>query len=142
MDPKRILMASAMAFAITFGTILCNEEANAGTAVVPHDKAGAQGKTKPTDPQAQQVVENDPLHYALGVSSEEELYDALYKGHSLADIAHHNDKEIQGVIELQVSELTEQLDKRLLNGSITPSTYQAQIAELNDIVTKSVYGYT
>ncbi|WP_409343995.1 hypothetical protein [Paenibacillus sp. MBLB4367] len=142
MDPKRMFIASAMAFAITVGTLLCDEEANANNTTVCLDKSGVQGKSKSTAPSAQQAAEEDSLHNVLGVSSEEELYDALYKGRSLADIAYDNDKEVQGVIELQIAELTEQLDKRLTDGSISTDIYQAQIAELNDIVTKSVYGYT
>ncbi|MNC78493.1 hypothetical protein D3C75_1307140 [compost metagenome] len=54
------------------------------------------------------------------------------------DIAEENGGNIAGVIDLQVSQLTEQLNQRLASGSITRQQYTAQKAELKEIVTQSV----
>lgn len=83
-------------------------------------------------------IKEDLLHI-LKLSSEEDIYQAQYNGHSLADIARANQVDVQKVIELQLAELTEQLQVRLRNGSITPAQFQAQRAELPEIISKSVY---
>ncbi|MNC67173.1 hypothetical protein D3C75_1176460 [compost metagenome] len=54
------------------------------------------------------------------------------------DIAEESGGNIVSVIDLQVSQLTEQLDQRLASGSITRQQYAAQKAELKEIVTQSV----
>lgn len=83
-------------------------------------------------------IKEDLLH-VLKLSSEEDIYTAQYNGYSLADIAKANQVDVQKVIELQLAELTEQLQMRLFNGSITPEQYLAQRAELPEIISKSVY---
>jgi hypothetical protein len=83
-------------------------------------------------------IKEDLLHI-LKLSSEEDIYKAQYNGFSLADIARANQVDVQKVIELQLAELTEQLEVRLFNGSITPEQYLAQRAELPEIISKSVY---
>ncbi|OCT15847.1 hypothetical protein A8709_09475 [Paenibacillus pectinilyticus] len=83
-------------------------------------------------------IKEDLLH-VLKLSSEEDIYQAQYNGYSLADIAKANQVDVQKVIELQLAELTEQLQVRLYNGSITPEQYLAQRAELPEIIIKSVY---
>lgn len=81
---------------------------------------------------------NDLLHL-LGLASEEDIYNAQYNGQSLADIAQANHVDVQKVIDLQLAELTEQLNERLSCGSITPEQYQAHHAELPEIIMRSVY---
>jgi hypothetical protein len=81
----------------------------------------------------------EDLLQVLGLSSEEDIYIAQYNGLSLADIAEANQVDVQKVIELQLAELTEQLNLRLSSGSITPEQYEAQRAELPEIIIKSVY---
>ncbi|KAI7273292.1 hypothetical protein KC345_g7024 [Hortaea werneckii] len=86
------------------------------------------------------VADTDELLDALNLSqsSDEELYDALYDGKSLHAIAEENSGNINNVINLQVKQLTQQLDARLASGSITQQQYTAQKAELREIVSQSV----
>ncbi|WNR44884.1 hypothetical protein [Paenibacillus roseipurpureus] len=90
-------------------------------------------RTSDTNP-----TREDLLH-VLKLSSEEDIYKAQTNGFSLADIAKANQVDVQKVIELQLAELTELLQKRLFQGSITPEQYLAQRAELPEIIIKSVY---
>ncbi|MNI92988.1 hypothetical protein D3C73_1508680 [compost metagenome] len=62
----------------------------------------------------------------------------MYDGKSLVDIAAENGGNIGSVINLQVNQLTQQLDQRLASGSITQQQYAMQKAELKEIVTQSV----
>ncbi|AOZ92600.1 hypothetical protein [Paenibacillus crassostreae] len=82
----------------------------------------------------------DDLLHILKLSSDEELYTALYHGDTLADLAKKNGVDIQKVINLQVSELTAQLDLRYAKESITLEQYKEQKSELIEMVTKSVNG--
>ncbi|MNH41633.1 hypothetical protein D3C79_1031690 [compost metagenome] len=66
------------------------------------------------------------------------MYEALYDGKSLKDIAAENGGNINSVINLQVAQLTQQLDSRLASGSITREQYTAQKAEVRELVTQSV----
>lgn len=81
----------------------------------------------------------EDLLHVLKLSSEEDIYKAQTNGFSLADIAKANQVDVQKVIELQLAELTELLQLRLFQGSITPEQYLAQRAELPEIIIKSVY---
>ena len=84
------------------------------------------------------VADEDELLVALNQSSDEELYEALYDGKSLQDIVTEHNGNISDVINLQVAQLTKQLQLRLANGSISVQQYEVQKAELKDIVTQSV----
>ncbi|MNY81751.1 hypothetical protein D3C86_2234750 [compost metagenome] len=64
----------------------------------------------------------------------------MYSGQSLAQIASANQGDVQQVIDLQLAELTQQLDERLAAGSLTQEQYEAQKAELPAIVASSVHG--
>lgn len=130
MNPKRIIIVGTMAFAITFG---------AGS-LAPADRANASAKTNHANALDPNVVVKDDFQEALGVSSDEEVYDALYSGQSLADIAQSHQADVQDVIDLQVAQLSEQLDNRLANGSITPQVYDEQKSEITAIITNSAYG--
>lgn len=82
----------------------------------------------------------DPYRELLGVQSDRELYDAVYEGRTLADLAEANGRSAEEVVRLQVAELAVQLADRLAAGSISRETYEAQLAELPEIVERSVYG--
>ncbi|MNI59830.1 hypothetical protein D3C73_1150100 [compost metagenome] len=124
MNIKRVMIVGTMIVAISFG----------GTAWgKPALNASPVAKWSATS-----VADKDDLLKALNQSSDEELYDALYDGKSLMDIAEENGGNIAGVIDLQLSQLTEQLNQRLASGSITRQQYAAQKAELKEIVTQSV----
>ncbi|WP_340020910.1 hypothetical protein MHI24_18025 [Paenibacillus sp. FSL K6-1096] len=86
------------------------------------------------------VADTDELLDALNLntSSDEELYDELYEGKSLQAIAEENGGNVTQVINLQVKQLTQQLEARLASGSITPQQFTAQKAELREIVAQSV----
>jgi hypothetical protein len=129
MKPKVFLIAGTMALAISLGSLLQSEETRARSASGGQDQKSAN------------VSAQDNLHAALGVS-EEELYDALYDGQSLAEIAENNNKDVQDIIDLQTSQLAEQLVNRYINGLISKEQYEAHMAELKEIVEKSVYGHS
>ncbi|HEY2494181.1 MAG TPA: hypothetical protein VGI33_14910 [Paenibacillus sp.] len=125
MNSKRIIIVGTMVFAITVGGASWNNN------VIASSITKSLNTTTP--------VQNDLLQ-VLDLSSDDEIYDALYNGKTLADIAKDNDVDVQNVIDLQVEELTEQLDLRLANGSLTLEQYEEQKSEVRDIITKSAYG--
>ncbi len=127
MDPKKIIMISFMAFFIACSTSIWSNEANASASTYKQ----ATDNTSNNNP--------DDLLHVLGVDSEEQIYDALYNGQSLADIASENDMEVDQVVDLQVAQLRSQLDQRFLSGSISLEAYQAQIEEIRDMIQESVH---
>jgi hypothetical protein len=141
MNPKRIIIVGTMAIAITISAGVFGNDASANTLSISIDKSGNQDKTKEINSSAEDTnsIVKEDITQVLGLSSDEELYDSLYKGSSLADVAENNQVPLQNIIDLQVSELTEQLDSRLANGSISPVTYLLQKSELPDIITKSIH---
>ncbi|WP_379157892.1 hypothetical protein [Paenibacillus sp. sgz5001063] len=124
MNIKRVMIVGSMIVAISFSGTTWGK---------PVASASPVAKWSVTN-----VAEKDDLLEALNQSSDEELYDALYDGKSLKDIAAENGGNIGSIINLQVKQLTQQLDQRLASGSITPQQYAAQKAELQEIVTQSV----
>lgn len=83
--------------------------------------------------------EKDDLLEALNQSSDEELYVSLHEGKSLYDIASDQGRDIENVIDLQMKQLTQQLDDRLRSGSITTEQYVVYKQELKEIVEQSVF---
>ncbi|MDT0122058.1 SHOCT domain-containing protein [Paenibacillus sp. RRE4] len=79
----------------------------------------------------------DELLSALNLSSEEDLYQDLYVGKSLKTIADENDGDFSQIVAYQVHQLSQQLKDRLAKGSITQEQYEAQHAELEQIVLES-----
>lgn len=138
MSPKHIILVGTMAFVITVSVFRSETTANAYVSIVPLDRSSAP-QTHLAAHHKKRFVKGDFLQL-LGVSSEEEVRDALYDGKSLAAIAESNDKDVQALINLQVAELTEQLDQRLADGSLSPEDYEAQKAELPELITQSTYG--
>lgn len=128
MTPKQIIIVSTMALVISIGALTQNEKSEASASAHSLDKSNAK------------MTVQDDLHRVLGVSSDEEIYDALYNGKSLADIAMEHNMDVQNVIDLQTAQLSEQMDLRLASGSLTPEQYESQKSELRDIITNSVYG--
>jgi hypothetical protein len=141
MNPKRIIIAGTVAMAITISAGMYGNDASANTLSVSIDKSGTLNNTKETTPASsnKETMVKSKITQVLGLSSDEELYDALYKGSSLADIAVNNHIAVQDIVDLQVAELTDQLNSRLESGSITPETYKSQKSELPDIITKSIH---
>jgi hypothetical protein len=131
MNRKRIIVVCTLLLALSIGqSSTWGNRANA-SAVAPE---------RPSQIQDNKTSKDDELLDTLGISSDEQLYDALYNGQTLADIAQQNERDCQAVVDLQVAQLTEQLDQRLASKSITPEQYQAHKAELKQVVAKSVFG--
>lgn len=126
MHLKRILMFCTLALAISIGESTGSSAVSANTAVKPK-------------PQVTEAAKEDIVQ-ALGLSSDEELYNALYDGKTMATIVGETGSDVKRVIRVQVAELTEQLQQRFAQGSITRKQYEAQKAELPEIVARSVYG--
>ncbi|MBW7476078.1 hypothetical protein K0T92_15130 [Paenibacillus oenotherae] len=128
MNPKQIIIVGTIAIVITLSGGIWTDKAN----------AGSKSPISPT--QKVNIEVQDALLQLLGASSNDEVQEALYNGESLADIAKNNNRDVQHIIALQMAEMTEQLDSRLAQGSITLDQYQAQRSELAEIVTRSAYG--
>lgn len=131
MNRKRIIIICTLLMALSIGqSSTWGSRAN----------AAAFAPARASQVQDDDASKDDELLETLGVSSEEQLYDALYNGQTLADIALANKRDAQSVVDLQVAQLTKQLDQRLANKSITLEQYQAHKAELTQVVAKSVFG--
>ncbi|AIQ44712.1 hypothetical protein R70723_01420 [Paenibacillus sp. FSL R7-0273] len=125
MNIQRVMIVGTMVVAMSFGGTTWGR-----TAALAYPVA----KWSASAP----VADKDELLVALNQSSDEELYESLYEGKSLKDIAAENGGDVDSVIDLQVAQLTEQLDLRLAGGSITAEQYIAQKAELRELVTESI----
>lgn len=127
MNAKRIIMLGTMAATISLGGgVWC-------------DKASASASGRPAA-QIQQEKAKDAFHEALGTTSDDEIYQSLYNGRSLAAIAGDNRQDAGQIVDLQVSELAEMLDARLASGALSQRQYDGIKSELREIVTRSVYG--
>ncbi|MEK4045529.1 hypothetical protein NSU18_17915 [Paenibacillus sp. FSL H8-0048] len=126
MNIKRVMIVGTMIVAMSFGGTAWGKPAL-------HTLPVAKWSTS-------DVADTDELLDALNLNpaSDEELYDALYDGKSLRNIAEENGGNVTQVINLQVKQLTRQLEARLASGSITPQQFNAQKAELREIVAQSV----
>lgn len=127
MNTKQWLAATTLALMLSLGTGTWN-----GT-------AAAEASSPSSEMNDQEKRQSDDFLNALGVSSDEELYDAIYQGKSLADIAQEHHTEVDQVINVQILELKKQLDQRLIEGSIGYEKYLLQLMELPEIITESVY---
>ncbi|ASA25235.1 hypothetical protein [Paenibacillus donghaensis] len=123
MNIKRVMVVGTMIVAISFGGINWNKTTVNAMPVAKWSSTG--------------VADKDELLDALNQESEEELYAALYDGKSLKEIAAAKNGDLERVINLQIAELTRQLDQRLASGSISSLQYSAQRAELKELVTES-----
>lgn len=125
MNIKRVMIVGTMVVIMSFGSTALSASI---TSASPAAKWAATG-----------VKDKDELLEALHQDSDEELYEALYEGKSLHDIAADQGADIQRIIDLQISQLTRQLDERLRKGSISTEQYAAHKAELREIVERSVH---
>jgi len=135
MNPKRFILVGTMAFAISVGSNIWSSDTSSADPLKSISTSKMKSSSSALNPAADAKFQK-----LLGVSSDDEIYDALYQGYSLADIAAANNGDVQEIIHLQIAEMTEQLDARLEQGSLTPAAYQAQKKELPEIITKSVHG--
>ncbi|GIP26674.1 hypothetical protein J23TS9_18040 [Paenibacillus sp. J23TS9] len=124
MNIKRVMIVGTMVVVMSFGGTALSGSI---TSASPLEKWFSTG-----------VAEKDDLLEALNQSSDEELYESLYQGKSLNDIAADQGGDIANVINLQMTQLTQQLDDRLRSGSISAEQYAAHKKELRDVVEQSV----
>ncbi|WP_151735583.1 SHOCT domain-containing protein ['Paenibacillus yunnanensis' Narsing Rao et al. 2020] len=125
MNIKRVMIVGTMVVAMSFGGTAWARTVVLAAPVAKWSISSVDG--------------SDALLAALKQRSDEELYEALYDGKSLKEIAEENGGDIESVINLQTAELQEQLDERLASGSISQQQYEAQRAELREIVAASVH---
>ncbi|WP_223067546.1 hypothetical protein [Paenibacillus caui] len=137
----RIWIISTMALTLTIGGALWKEQTGARAALNPDGKTGLLYPFPPAfTTEFPALAPADPFLQTLGAADDNEVYEALFDGKSLADIAEANQADVQAVIDLQTSEMNKLLSKRLEEGSLTPEDYQSQKAELSDMITASAYG--
>lgn len=136
-NAKRMIMAGTMAATITIGGGLWNPKTSEASPLQP---ASVQIPVSTAVAAVPTQRKKDDFLESLGKSSDDEVYEALYGGKSLADIAEEAGRDAQAVVSLQVEELKRQLDDRLVSGVLSPEAYRAQLAELPEIVAQSVYG--
>ncbi|MDO3412707.1 hypothetical protein QWJ34_23270 [Saccharibacillus sp. CPCC 101409] len=82
----------------------------------------------------------DAFLHALGAAAEQDVYELMYEGLSLREIAVLGGGSEEQLIALQVRELEQQLEERLQGGRIGKEAYIAYKAELPEIVAKSIAG--
>ncbi|MFB9325975.1 hypothetical protein ACFFSY_08540 [Paenibacillus aurantiacus] len=136
MKSTRMIMAASLAAAITLSSGLLYDRGYAAALAPMPVKTKQAGQ-----PSAQQQAPHAEQRFlqALGASSAEEVREALYSGGSLAEIASRGGASAQQVVDLQLSELADQLHQRYAAGSITLAQYEAHLAELPALVTDSVF---
>ena len=127
MSPKYYLIAGTMLISISFNSAICPSPVKGTTSIARFLDAGKSTQSP------------DKFQQVLGVANDQEIYDALYGGQSLAELAQSRDGNVDELIRLQVNELTEQLNSRLASGSLSAHAYQAQLEELPAIVAESVH---
>lgn len=132
-SPKRILIVGTMVLTITSGLGIWDKKAAADSYSSLREEITSQNK---------QISSQDHFLQALGASSNEEVYDALLQGKSLAEIAGKHQADVDRIVNLQVAELSAQLDARFADGSLPLDKYFALKAEIADTVKRSVYGET
>ncbi|GAB6989735.1 hypothetical protein [Paenibacillus pini] len=125
MNIKRVMIVGTMVVVMSFGSTALGGSITSASPVAKWFSTG--------------IAEKDDLLEALNELSDEDLYESLYEGKSLYDIAATQGGDIANVIELQVKQLTEQLDDRLRSGSITSAQYAAHKEEIPEIVEQSVF---
>ncbi|MNI57322.1 hypothetical protein D3C73_1123770 [compost metagenome] len=128
MNIKRVMIVGTMIVAMSFGSTAWGRTAAIASPVAKWSTSASTATAE----------DRDEFLDSLNQSSDEEVYEALYDGKSLKDIAAENGGNINSVIDLQVAQLTQQLDSRLVSGSITSEQYTAHVAELRELVAQSV----
>ncbi|MFC4100179.1 hypothetical protein [Paenibacillus xanthanilyticus] len=136
MKSTRMIMAASLAAAITLSSGLLSDRGYAAVLTPTLFKTKLSGQ--PSALQQTQQAEQRFLH-ALGASSADDVREALYNGSSLAEIASRGGSNAQQVVDLQLSELAEQLRQRYVAGSISLAQYEAHLAELPEIVADRVF---
>ncbi|MFM9278097.1 hypothetical protein [Paenibacillus jiagnxiensis] len=96
-----------------------------------HDRGGMMG--------GGMFGDSEELADLLGLTTDE-LKAAIKEGSSLADIAEEQNVDVDDVINLLVSSMTEKLEAQLAEGKLTDEQYEARKTELENRVTRMVNG--
>lgn len=125
---KRIWIVGTLALGITLGSGLAG------------GKVEAEAVYRDTPPASIDEIRSgqDAFLHALGTASEQDVYDLMYEGLSLREIASIRGGSEHDLLALQVRELEQQLEQRLADGQITREAYIAYKAELPEIVAASL----
>jgi len=125
---KRIWIIGTLALGITLGSGLAG------------GKVEAEAVYRETPPASSDETTNKPnaFLYALGAQSEQAVYDLMYEGLSLREIAGLGGGSEDELAALQIRELEQQLEQRLADGQITKEAYIAYKAELPEIISASL----
>lgn len=130
MNPKRMFMIATLAVAVTLGSLGASSDTRASAAT------DLLNVTDRAESDTAAASEDDFLR-VLGASSEDEVYEQLQNGLSLAAIASRNEGSLDELIQLQMAQMQELLQDRLLNGQISFTEYEAQLGELKALLTES-----
>ncbi len=125
---KKVVILGTMALVITINPSMSSFVTSLTYAAPPSKQSSLSNKAERPE---------DELNRVLGASSDREVYDALLEGQSLADIAESRGQDANQVVQLQIAQLQEQLQKRLDEGSITREIYELQLQELPELVAES-----
>ncbi|MEC2342922.1 hypothetical protein P9H28_02225 [Paenibacillus barengoltzii] len=125
---KKVVILGTMALVITINPSMSSFVTSLSYAAHPSKQSNQSNKAE---------RQEDELNRVLGASSDREVYDALLEGQSLAEIAESHGQDANLVIQLQIAQLQEQLQKRLDDGSITREVYELQLQELPELVAES-----
>lgn len=130
MNIKHVVIIGTMAFVITLGNNLTGCFISSSTVASPFKLLNLNHTPD---------SEGDAFNDVLGLTTDDAAYNALLEGKSLADIAESNQQDISGVVELQIRQMQEQLNQRLLQGSLSQQSYDEQMKELPTIIESSVH---
>ncbi|MFS0724570.1 hypothetical protein [Paenibacillus sp. 1P07SE] len=125
MNPKQLMIAGTMAFAVTIRSVMGSEQPGERSVV-----------SRPS--RGMRCPRRNDLTHLLDVSPDQ-VRDRLYAGDSLADIASSQRADIEEVIDLQVREMTDLLEQRVRSGSLSPAAYRQQRSELRELLRQSAY---
>ncbi|OWA35408.1 hypothetical protein B9G55_12240 [Saccharibacillus sp. O16] len=125
---KRIWIVGTLALGITLGSGLAGGKVEA---------EAVYRETPPTSIDETRSGQDAFLH-AIGAASQQDVYELMYEGLSLREIAAISGGSEDALIALQVRELEQQLEQRLADGQITREAYIAYKAELPEIVAASL----
>ncbi|WP_276358295.1 hypothetical protein [Cohnella caldifontis] len=140
MKAKNMIMAGTVAATITIGGTLLGGKTGSAAPTLPSSVQTTATAAASAASAACAERKKDDFLEKLGKSSDDEVYAALYQGKTLADIAAESGRSAQAVVDLQVAELTRQLEIRHSSGMLPSDVFEAQIRELPEIVARSVYG--
>ena len=128
---KRIWIIGTLALGITLGSGLSGSKVEAEAEAI-------YSETPPSSSDDVSSSRSSAFLHALGVSSEQQVYDLMYEGLSLRDIARLSGGNETQLLTMQIDELDQQLKERLADGQITEEAYIAYKAELPEIIASSL----